>query len=72
MEIGPENKRCGCEGKPRLRVVWKADCGCAGLTCPKCGKEYEYYCAPHLLLRADLGVADGYSQASLPENLGGV
>ena len=52
MGIGPENKRCSCRGKPRLRVVWKADCGCAGLSCPKCGKEFEYYCAPHLLLRA--------------------
>ena len=49
--IGPENKRCVCKGKPRLSVVWKVQCGCAGLVCPKCGEEYSYYCAEHLLAR---------------------
>ena len=49
--IGPENKRCVCKGKPRLSVVWKIRCGCAGLVCSKCGEEYEDYCAEHLLAR---------------------
>ncbi len=51
VRFGPENKRCVCQGKPRLSVVWKIRCGCAGLRCPKCGEEFSYYCAEHLLAR---------------------
>ena len=49
--FGPENKRCVCKGKSGLSAVWKIRCGCAGLVCSKCGREYGYYCAEHLLAR---------------------
>ncbi len=51
VRFGPENKRCVCQGKPRLSIVLKVPCGCAELVCPKCGEGYSYYCAEHLLAR---------------------